>query len=73
MLILRSTQSLVRVILNLHTAHLQVEEELGLLLPCNVIVYEKDEKIVVSVFDPIIMTLVIENPEYETCCRRSKE
>ena len=45
-----------------HSA-LQLEEELGLLLPCNVIVYEKDGKTVVSVFDPIIMTVVIENPE----------
>jgi uncharacterized protein (DUF302 family) len=42
---------------------LQVEEELGLLLPCNVIVYEKNEKTVVSVFDPIVMTVVIDNPE----------
>ena len=42
---------------------LQVEEELGLLLPCNVIVYEKNDKTVVSIFDPRVMTLVIENPE----------
>ena len=42
---------------------LQVEEELGLLLPCNVIVYEKNEKTVVSFFDPIVMTVVIDNPE----------
>ncbi len=34
---------------------LKIEEELGLLLPCNVIVYEKDDKSVVSVFNPMIM------------------
>ena len=45
---------------------LQVEEELGLLLPCNVIVYEKNEKTVVSIFNPRVMTLVIDNPEMKT-------
>ena len=42
---------------------LQVEEELGLLLPCNVIVYEKNDKTVISIFDPIVMTVVIDNPD----------
>lgn len=42
---------------------LGVEEELGLLLPCNVIVYEKNGKSVVSIFDPIVMTNVIDNPQ----------
>lgn len=40
---------------------LQEEEELGLLLPCNVIVYEKEGKIRVSIFDPMVMTWIIEN------------
>lgn len=40
---------------------LQTEEELGLLLPCNVIVYEKDDKTVVSIFDPMLMTNMIDN------------
>src|SRR3970040_392994 len=35
---------------------LQSEEELGLLLPCNVLVYEKNNNTVVSVFNPMIMT-----------------
>ncbi len=52
---------------------LQVEEELGLLLPCNVIVYEKKEKTVVSIFDPRVMTLVIENPEMKTVAEEVKE
>jgi uncharacterized protein (DUF302 family) len=37
------------------------EEEIGLLLPCNVIVYEKDGKTRVSVFDPMVMTWIMEN------------
>lgn len=44
---------------------LLAEEELGLLLPCNVIVYEKDNKTAVSIFDPMIMTGIIENPEMQ--------
>ena len=40
---------------------LQEEEELGLLLPCNVIVYEKDDKTKVSIFDPMVMTWILEN------------
>ena len=51
---------------------LQVEEELGLLLPCNVIVYEKGGKTVISVFDPIIMTVVIENPEMKPVAEEVK-
>ena len=51
---------------------LQVEEELGLLLPCNVIVYENNEKTVVSIFDPRVMTLVIENPEMKSVAEEVK-
>jgi uncharacterized protein (DUF302 family) len=40
---------------------LQAEEEIGLLLPCNVIVYEKEGKTVVSAFDPMVMVAVLEN------------
>jgi uncharacterized protein (DUF302 family) len=41
---------------------LQAEEEIGLLLPCNVIVYEKNGSTAVAIFDPIVMTQVIDNP-----------
>jgi uncharacterized protein (DUF302 family) len=40
---------------------LQAEEEIGLLLPCNVIVYEKDGATVVSAFNPMAMTALIDN------------
>ena len=43
---------------------LQTELELGLLLPCNVIVYEAGEnQSVVSVVDPLSMVGVTQNPE----------
>ncbi len=40
---------------------LESEEQLGLLLPCNVIVYENKEGSTVSFFDPMIMTQLINN------------
>jgi uncharacterized protein (DUF302 family) len=52
---------------------LQVEEELGLLLPCNVIVYEKDGKTKVSVFDPMVMTTLIDNPGIGPVAQQVKE
>ncbi len=45
---------------------LQAEEQLGLLLPCNVIVYEKNDSTVVSFFDPMIMTKIIDNKSLRT-------
>lgn len=40
---------------------LQIEEQIGLLLPCNVIVYEKEGKTVVAAFDPMAMVAVAGN------------
>jgi len=42
---------------------LQTEEQVGLLLPCNVIVYEKQGKTVVAAFDPMLMATVIGTEE----------
>jgi len=52
---------------------LQTEEELGLLLPCNVIVYEKDDKTIVSMFDPMLMTDIIKNEQMEPIAKEVKE
>ena len=52
---------------------LQTEEELGLLLPCNVVVYEKDNKIVVSIFDPMMMTKLIDNDKMIPIASEVKE
>ena len=42
---------------------LEVEMNIGLLLPCNVIVYEKDRKTVVGAFDPLMMVPLVGKPE----------
>lgn len=41
---------------------LQVEKEIGLFLPCNVIVYEQNSSITVSAFDPVVMDKIVSNP-----------
>ncbi|MBI5464505.1 MAG: DUF302 domain-containing protein [Ignavibacteriales bacterium] len=40
---------------------LQAEEQIGLLLPCNVVVFEKAGRTVVAAFDPMAMVKVMEN------------
>lgn len=40
---------------------LQIEDELGLLLPCNTIVYEKEGDVFVSIMNPEIMSSVVDN------------
>ncbi|TET21486.1 MAG: DUF302 domain-containing protein [Candidatus Stahlbacteria bacterium] len=50
---------------NPHNAHkaLLAEEDIGLMLPCNVIVYEREGKSVVSVIKPTVAMGMIDNPE----------
>lgn len=52
---------------------LQAEEEIGLLLPCNVIVYEKEGGAVVSAFDPMAMTKIVDNPKIQPIAEQVKE
>jgi uncharacterized protein (DUF302 family) len=42
---------------------LQAEEQIGLLLPCNVIVYERRGATVVAAFDPMVMAEMSDKPE----------
>ena len=42
---------------------LQAEHELGLLLPCNVIVHEHDGVSAVAIVDPAVMLGVVDNPD----------
>lgn len=52
---------------------LQVEPEVGLLLPCNVIVYEAGaSQSVVSVVDPLTMLGIVENESLATVAEEAK-
>jgi uncharacterized protein (DUF302 family) len=51
---------------------LQAEEEIGLLLPCNVVVYEKNGKSVVAAFDPMSMSRVMDNRAVEPIATEMK-
>jgi uncharacterized protein (DUF302 family) len=42
---------------------LMAEEQIGLLLPCNVIVYERDGKTTVSAFNASIISMISDNPK----------
>jgi uncharacterized protein (DUF302 family) len=52
---------------------LLAEEEIGLLLPCNVIVYDKEGKTAVSFFNPALMTKVVENEALNPIAEEVKE
>jgi uncharacterized protein (DUF302 family) len=54
---------------------LQAEPGVGLLLPCNVIVYEGDQagESVVSIVDPLVMMQVSANPELAAVATQAEE
>ncbi len=52
---------------------LGAELEIGLLLPCNVIVYEQDGGSVVSIVDPVSMLDVVESPGIDPVAAEARE
>jgi uncharacterized protein (DUF302 family) len=52
---------------------LQAEEQIGLLLPCNVIVYEKDGKTIVAGFDPMSMMALTDNTAIRPLAQQVRE
>ncbi len=58
---------------NLAHKGLQLEESLGLLLPCNLIVYEEGDGSVVSALDPGIMMTLTKNPELKEIAETAGE
>jgi uncharacterized protein (DUF302 family) len=52
---------------------LQAEIDIGLLLPCNVIVYEQGGKAVVSAIDAVKMMTVVGNPHLEATAKQVNE
>lgn len=51
---------------------LQAEHELGLLLPCNVIVHEHDGQSAVAIVDPAAMLGVVDNPALRAVADEAK-
>jgi uncharacterized protein (DUF302 family) len=51
---------------------LQTELDIGLLLPCNVIIYEEDDGSVVSIVNPLSMLGMVEKPELEPVAREAQ-
>ena len=49
---------------NAHKA-IEAEENIGLMLPCNVIVYEKGDRVVVSAIKPVVAMQMVDNPRLE--------
>jgi uncharacterized protein (DUF302 family) len=60
---------------NPHLAYhaLQNEQEVGLLLPCNVIVYEHEGKTTVSILDPEVMMGVSGNDALKSVAGQARE
>lgn len=52
---------------------LNTDLDVGLLLPCNVIVYEENGGAVVSIVDPLSMLGVIANPALEQVANEARE
>ena len=52
---------------------LNADLDVGLLLPCNVIVYEQDSGAAVSLVDPLVMLGVMANPAVEPIANEARE
>lgn len=52
---------------------LDTEEEIGLLLPCNVVVYESESGTIVEALDPGIMSSVTNAPEMAAVAAEARE
>lgn len=60
---------------NPRLAHLSLEAEpqIGLLLPCNVVVQELDDGVMVSIVNPRLMFSLVQNPELEAVVGEADE
>jgi uncharacterized protein (DUF302 family) len=47
--------------------------DIGLLLPCNVIVYEENDESVVGILDPLSMLQVVDEPDLAPVAREAKD
>lgn len=51
---------------------LQSEKDIGLLLPCNVIIYSQDNKTIVSVINPLKAMSIVKNPKLREIAKEIK-
>lgn len=58
---------------NLASQALDLEQDIGLLLPCNVVVYEDGDGSVVGILDPGIMVDLTTNPAVKPVADQAKE
>ncbi|MBI5353639.1 MAG: DUF302 domain-containing protein [Chloroflexi bacterium] len=52
---------------------LTARPDVGLLLPCNIIVYEEDDATIVNIIDPISMTNFIQDPALESVAGEARQ
>ena len=52
---------------------LQAEKEIGLLLPCNIIVYEEDSKVFVSAINPLKAMSIVNNKNLKDIAQQIKK
>lgn len=52
---------------------LEAELDIGLLLPCNVVVYEDGDESVITIINPAIMMGVVDNPDMESIANEAAE
>ncbi len=52
---------------------LTARPDVGLLLPCNVIVYEEGDATVVNIIDPMSMTTLIQDPTLEEVAEEARQ
>ncbi len=58
---------------NLANQALEADEDIGLLLPCNVVLYSKDEGTVVEALEPRVMSQLTENETVQTVAEEARE
>ena len=52
---------------------LQADQDIGLLLPCNVVVYESGDKTVVAAMEPALMAQMSDSPELAEIAAEARE
>ena len=58
---------------NLAARAVEAEEDIGLLLPCNVVVYQSGDRTVVAAMEPQTIVQLTSNPELENIAREARQ